>query len=75
VQSVDADMRGFRPTPKEMIMKQTRRPTLRRPLSLLRTRVALAFRAMANAAEPATAQHRALQFYLSSGREWASRLV
>jgi hypothetical protein len=68
-------MRGSRPTPKEMIMKPTRRPTLRRPLSLLRARVALAFRTMANAAEPAAAQDRALQFYLSTGREWASRLV
>lgn len=56
-------------------MKPFRRSTLRAPLSLLRTRVALAFRALANAAEPAAAQEQALRFYLSSGREWASRLV
>lgn len=56
-------------------MKTIRRRTLHHPLDLLRMRVALAFRSLANAAEPAAAQQRALGFYLSSGREWASRLV
>jgi hypothetical protein len=58
-----------------MTMKPIPRRNRHRPLSLLRERVALAFRAVANANEPAAAQQRALQFYLSSGREWASRLV
>lgn len=56
-------------------MKPVRRRTLHRPLSLLRTRVALAFRSLANAVDPAAAQQQALRFYLSSGRQWASRLV
>jgi hypothetical protein len=52
-----------------------RRRNVERPLSVLRTRVARAFRDMAQAVDAATAQRQALAFYRASGMPWASRLI
>jgi hypothetical protein len=52
-----------------------RRRISQRTLSLLRSRVALAFRSMANGVDPVAAQRQATRFYRASGMPWASVLV